>query len=126
MRGPRYYLLLSIIVAEMVGLGSELTNSKVGYFMVRALNFKRHRFPTYLKVAFNNCLDLKSPLILVKLHVVMDLLPKTIIMLPIIILDSKHLPCNLKEVITFTITFNDMDINAAKSHHMPNGVVKGM
>ena len=119
MRGPRYYLLLSIIVAEMVGLGSELTNSKVGYFMVRALNFKRHRFPTYLKVAFNNCLDLKSPLILVKLHVVMDLLP-------IIILDSKHLPCNLKEVITFTITFNDMDINAAKSHHMPNGVVKGM
>ena len=62
----------------------------------------------------------------VKLRVVMDLLPKTIIMLPKIILDSKHLPCNLKEVITFTIALDDMDINAAKSHHMLNGVVKGM
>ena len=39
-------------------------NSEDGHFMVCVLNFESDRLPKQFKLAFNNCLDLKSSLIL--------------------------------------------------------------
>ena len=71
-------------------------NSEVGHFMPCVINFER--YVGFLKVAFNNCFRLEIITDTdnkVKLHVIMDLLAKTIIMLPKINLNNKCLPRNL-------------------------------
>ena len=57
MRGPRYYLILLILVAEIGWTRLKidfLMNSKISHFMVLVVNFERDRLPTYFKSATVN------------------------------------------------------------------------
>ena len=71
-------------------------NSEVSHFMLCVTNFERY---VGLQVAFNNCFRLEIITDTdnkVKLCVIMNLLAKTIIMLPKINLNNKRLPHNIE------------------------------
>ena len=74
-------------------------NSEVGYLMACVINFKRDRFPTQFKSGFQQLFRLEIITDTdnkVKLHVIMDLLAKTIIMPPKTIKIVSAYPVTLK------------------------------
>ena len=88
-------MILSILVAKISWTGLRIKffdeYTEVGYFMAHVINFERSRLPTRFRSGFQ--LSFRLEIITntdnkVKLHVVMDLLAKTII----------TPPCNLNVV----------------------------
>ena len=74
--------------------------------MVRVINLSRDKLPTQFKSSFQSSLRLQiisDTDNKVKLHVVMDLLAKTIITPPKIILNSEYLPPNLNSKLSIVV-----------------------